>query len=48
MKRPGEADRLAGYRAQALEYRHHSDDPAAGLAAARLGPGYIAIDSDRS
>jgi hypothetical protein len=36
MKRPGEADRLAGHRAQALEYWHHSDDPAAGLAAARF------------
>ena len=32
MKRPGEADRLAGHRVQALEYWHHSDDPAAGLA----------------
>jgi hypothetical protein len=36
MKRPGEADRLAGHRVQALEYWHHSDDPAAGLAAARF------------
>ncbi len=36
MKRPGEADRLAGHRAQALEYWHHSDDPVAGLAAARF------------
>ncbi|MGD0875909.1 MAG: DNA methyltransferase [Acidimicrobiales bacterium] len=36
MKRPGEADRLAGHRAQALDYWHHSDDPAAGLAAARF------------
>jgi hypothetical protein len=36
MKRPGEADRLAGHRAQALEYWHLSDDPAAGLAAAHF------------
>lgn len=36
MKRPNEANRLAEHRPQALEYWHHSDDPAAGLAAARF------------
>ena len=36
MKRPSEAGNLANHRAQALEYWHHSDDAASGLAAARF------------
>jgi hypothetical protein len=36
MKRPAEAERLAVHRAQALEYWHHSDDPAAHVPAARF------------